>query len=235
MNYSKYRLLLVIILIISIEGYSQQHELAQFAFWQPNDRLQFENGYKKHLEWHRNNDDTWGWWGWFVISGPRYGQFADATFHRTWKDFDNAVKPAEDLADNRLHVFPFGDVTSIFKIKHYPTHSTNDTLDYKARLTRLITLSVNDASEGLRAIQALKKRLTDKGVGSFHTFSMVDGGSLYEFVILIGARNWQEFGLSDSVAEDLDAIEDQFKLRTITSVVSETLVYRPDLSLFPTH
>ncbi len=229
----KLLLFLAVVLNVSTEGYCQQNELAQFAFWKPKDRLQFENGYKKHLQWHRDNGDTWSWWGWFVIFGPRYGQFADATFHRTWRDFDNAVKPAEDLADNRMHVFPFADVTALFKVRHHATYSTNDTLDYKTRLTRLITLSVNDASDGLRIIQALKKRLTDKGILSFHTFSTVDGGALNQFLLMICANNWQEFGLSESVATDLDIVEEQLKLRTITSIVSETLAYRPDLSLFP--
>src|SRR5580765_6771708 len=38
---------------------------------------QFEEGYKRHLEWHRRNKDTWTWYGWQIIAGDRFGYFMD--------------------------------------------------------------------------------------------------------------------------------------------------------------
>ena len=97
---------------------AQENNLAQFAIWKPkagNEQL-FATGYKQHLVWHKTNNDTWDWYGWYIISGPNWGMFVDATFNHNWNDFDNPVNPAGDKADNALHVHPFGDVLSVFKV-----------------------------------------------------------------------------------------------------------------------
>lgn len=112
---NKFRLITTLIFIAGFT-YGQESNIGEFAIWKPKEgHLQnFENGYKQHLKWHKANGDKWGWYGWFIVSGSRYGQFVDETFGRTCADFDKAIKPAEDIADNRIHVFPFGDVQTIF-------------------------------------------------------------------------------------------------------------------------
>lgn len=138
------RLIFLLIFFASFT-YAQNSNIGQFAVWKTKEgQLQnFENGYKQHLNWHKSNDDKWGWYGWFIVSGNRYGQFVDATFDHTWADFDKAVKPSEDTADNRLHVFPFGDVQTIFKVSHYLKYSTVDTFANKLKLIKMVTLTTD--------------------------------------------------------------------------------------------
>lgn len=60
----------------------QTENIGQFAIWKARDGMlqNFETGYKQHLNWHKTNGDKWNWYGWYIISGDRYGQFVDATF-----------------------------------------------------------------------------------------------------------------------------------------------------------
>ena len=46
---------------------------ARIAILRPHDgqTVDFEAGYIRHLEWHRQNRDTWGWYGWSVTFGER--------------------------------------------------------------------------------------------------------------------------------------------------------------------
>jgi hypothetical protein len=59
-----------------------QRNLAAFSIWKPKDNqaARFEAGYKQHLKWHLASADRWNWYGWFIVSGPRDGEFLDATF-----------------------------------------------------------------------------------------------------------------------------------------------------------
>src|SRR5262249_2398794 len=67
--------------------------VARVVVWQikPNMDRQFEEGYKRHLGWHRQNGDRWAWAGWMVISGERDGYFVDGTFFHSWSDLDAPV------------------------------------------------------------------------------------------------------------------------------------------------
>lgn len=226
---------LLLLNLLPVLAFSQEGDIAQFAIWKPKDghRAEFEAGYKKHLKWHEENGDTWGWWGWFIVSGPRYGQFVDATFSRSWNDFDNAVKPAEDLADNRVHVFPFGDIQTIFKVRRNVACSTNDTFNNKLKICRMLTVTVSNLGEGRTILKRLKEDSSIAGLKSLQTYEVIDGGNLNEFIVLLGFNSWEEFGKSQDVGEKLSALQDSMKLQTIRSVQSETMVYREDLSWFP--
>jgi hypothetical protein len=87
---------------------------ARIVVWRPHagEQTQFEEGYRRHLGWHRAHADTWSWLGWTLISGDRPGLFVDGTFFHPWDDFDHPVDPAGDAADNQRNTQPHGDVVS---------------------------------------------------------------------------------------------------------------------------
>ena len=72
------------------------------------DTVDFEAGYVRHLEWHRQAKDPWKWFGWTVWVGERQRSFIYATFGRSAAELDNAVSPAEDERDNISNVTPHG-------------------------------------------------------------------------------------------------------------------------------
>lgn len=209
-----------------------QNNIAHFTFWKPKpgqDQL-FENGYKQHLKWHKDNGDTWSWYGWYIISGARAGVFFDATFNRAWSDFDRPVKAGHD-ADNKLHTYPFGNLEATYKMIQIPQLSMTGSNGLQSKYCRFITIGVTELEAGKKVIDKLKNNYQAVGLKYFLTFKMVDGGSLNQLLVLIGVNSFQEYGKVENLQEELSAIETALKIKTITSVSAETLIYKSDMSL----
>jgi hypothetical protein len=81
---------------------------ARIAILRPHDgdTVDFEAGYIRHLEWHRQAGDTWTWFGWTIWAGERQRWFVYATFGHTAASLDSPVAPAEDERDNISNVTP---------------------------------------------------------------------------------------------------------------------------------
>ena len=81
---------------------------ARIAFLRPHDgdTVDFEAGYIRHLECHRQAKDTWVWYGWTIWAGERQRWFVYATFGHSAASLDNPVTPAEDERDNVANVTP---------------------------------------------------------------------------------------------------------------------------------
>jgi hypothetical protein len=81
---------------------------ARIALLRPHDgdTIDFEAGYIRHLEFHRQAKDTWVWYGWTIWAGERQRWFVYATFGHSAASLDNPVPPAEDERDNISNVTP---------------------------------------------------------------------------------------------------------------------------------
>jgi hypothetical protein len=86
---------------------------ARIAFLRPHDgdTVDFEAGYIRHLEFHRQAKDAWVWYGWTVWAGERQRWFAYATFGHSAASLDKPVPPAEDERDNVANVTPHAEFT----------------------------------------------------------------------------------------------------------------------------
>ena len=59
----------------------------------------FEAAYLRHIDWHRNQNDSWRWDMWATVTGE-LGAYFIVTGGHTWSDFDSPpVDPAADGAD----------------------------------------------------------------------------------------------------------------------------------------
>jgi hypothetical protein len=90
------------------EGPAARGPYARLALIRPHDghTVDFESGYIRHLDWHRQNRDTWVWYGWSVTFGERQRWFVYASFGHSPASLDNPVSPADDERDNVLNVAP---------------------------------------------------------------------------------------------------------------------------------
>ncbi|HKO59173.1 MAG TPA: hypothetical protein VJ276_25120 [Thermoanaerobaculia bacterium] len=81
---------------------------ARISVLRPHDgkTVDFEAGYIRHLEWHRQAKDPWAWYGWTVWAGDRQRWFVYATFGHSAAALDSPVSPAEDERDNIVNVTP---------------------------------------------------------------------------------------------------------------------------------
>jgi hypothetical protein len=226
----------IYILLLFVSGVATaQNNMAHFTIWKPipGKESNFETGYKKHLQWHKENGDKWSWYGWYVILGPRVGWFIDATFNHAWADFDKPVKQVEDRQDSRLHVSPFGDYQGNYKVAFLPALSISDTGSLKSKYLRMLTLQVTSMDTAKRVIDKLKAAYQGKGSNCFLTYKMADGGPLNQFQLFIGFSSYEDYGKSENIIEEINQAESSLKVKTVSSVVSETLMYLPDMSRFP--
>jgi len=69
--------------------------------------VDFEAGYIRHLEWHRQAKDPFNWYSYSVwASDERQRWIIYATFGHTAEELSNPVSPAEDERDSAINVLP---------------------------------------------------------------------------------------------------------------------------------
>ena len=62
---------------------------------QPGKVKQYEEGSKKHIDWHRKQNDPWTWVAWEVITGEDTGTYCWGSFGHNWEDFDSPGAPPD--------------------------------------------------------------------------------------------------------------------------------------------
>lgn len=84
---------------------------ARIAFLRPHDgqTVDFEAGYVRHLEFHRQAQDAWAWYGWTVWAGERQRWLVYATFGHSAASLDRPISPVEDERDNVANVTPHAE------------------------------------------------------------------------------------------------------------------------------
>src|SRR5262245_9559820 len=114
----------------SSDAQNKRGPYARIAFLRPHDgrTVDFEAGYIRHLQWHKQAGDTWVWYGWKIWAGERQRWFVYATFGRSAASLDNPVSPAEDERDNILNVIPHCEFTGNGLYEYLPalSHGTGE-------------------------------------------------------------------------------------------------------------
>ena len=191
---------------------------ARITILAPNSGMQkdLEEGYKRHLEWHRANADRWTWYGWTVITGPRFGYLIDGTFHHAPADFNAPVAPAEDAADNARNVFPYAHLAGTAFYQQRDDLSRGEAKLLESPFALLATVEVTPGRE--RDFEAVMRRLdSDRAC-----FELLAGGTRPSYLLLFPAKT-----ISDTIRNIIPP-SDAYR-----SVTVETLRYRADLTYVP--
>jgi hypothetical protein len=98
---------------------------ARIAVLRPHDgkTVDFEAGYIRHLDFHRQARDTWVWYGWTIWAGERQRWFVYASFGHSAADLDRPVAPAEDERDNVANVTPHAQFVGNALYEYLPSLS----------------------------------------------------------------------------------------------------------------
>jgi len=190
----------------------------------PGQDAQFEAGYERHLEWHKKAHDPWTWYGWSFVLGDRLGQFMDGTFGHAMANFDAAVQPAVDRADNDLNVAPHADFLSHGIYKRLDAAGAGaplpDITPFIALSTYLIAPGEEQAFERVLAAQRSKAGQDAR----FTWYRLQIGGQAPQYVLMRPAAS---FALAAELPEVAPAAP------MIRSVRHELLRYRENLSYRP--
>lgn len=218
--------LVLTLLVTAASGTEPEHgSYARIAVLRPHDgdTVDFEAGYIRHLEWHRQAGDKWAWYGWNITYGDRQRWFVYATFGHAAADFDNPVSSTDDERDNILNVTPHAQFVGNALYEFLPevsrgTGSPQPTARLEFTSVDLVPGAAAAFEKALRAGQPTLERET-------LWYRMIAGGSAPRYVRL---RPHASFATAIAASDEQALPEKTNSLVAKTTV--EILTLRPTMS-----
>ena len=173
-----------IVLPALVVAQTERGPYAGIALLRPHDgdTIDFEAGYIRHLEWHRQAKDTWVWYGWNVTFGERQRWFVYASFGHSAEDLDRPVPPAEDERDNIINVTPHAQFLGNAVYEYLPGLSRGTGAPQPTARLELTTVDLNPGAE--KAFEAALSAGQSTLSGETLWYRMVAGGSAPRYVRL---------------------------------------------------
>lgn len=217
----------------------------------PGEQKNFDEGYRTHLGWHRDQRDPVVWYGWYVAKGDQHvGLFVDGSFGAPFSEVDQRVKPGEDLADADRTFGRFADTAyrSSFRVRREFSSGLPLEQWRPSRLVQVFhyTLKPGGQARFERALRTLRDALSRDRNAPVHTwYERVTGGAVPGYMLMVARENWASYDGTggDSVEARLmredtgpggsgrAALDDL--AASVATVEAETWNYRKDLSYFP--
>jgi hypothetical protein len=207
-------------------------------------RQQFEQANKRHMEWHRQQKDTWAENVWEIVSGDQVGQYGYGTFNHHWKDFDSHAKFDEaDMADYYANVAPYVESEAGGFYLYHPEMSRP--MGGDAPLSEVVEYHLNMTGESdfLMAVRKIHEAIQKTNYPVYyHLYELYNGGEHPTYVFVFPHKNWADFEPPEQTflamlekAYGRDEAESVLKLfdKSVHGLRSQIIAYRPDLSYLP--
>jgi hypothetical protein len=199
---------------------------ARIALLRPHDgkTVDFESGYIRHLDWHRQAGDTWTWYGWTITYGDRQRWFVYATFGHRIEDFDHSVSPADDERDNVLNVGPHAEFAGNALFEFLPALSRGTGVPTPATRVEMTTYDVAAGTQTSfeLALAGAQSTLAEETLW----YRVVAGGTDARYV-----RLRPRTSVASIVTSQIDPGWPKSVAAMITAARSEILSLRPTMSL----
>ena len=204
----------------------------------PGQHQAFEDGYRRHLGWHRDKGDPWTWLGWSFVMGERLGLFMDGTFGHAAENFDHPVDPAGDAADNAVNVIPAADFLSHALYERVDSISSSTALPDTTPFMAMTTYRIQPGMGPFFEEAVARVRRPGREEPQYAWYRLVLGGSPPEYLLFRPAPTM-------AAAADLGdffTVEGPDGMRPgdapgpaglILEARSELLRYRQDMSYLP--
>jgi hypothetical protein len=220
------KLALSLLLTCHAVAFAQQAAPAAYARMvvivpKPGQAENFEKGYERHLAWHRGARDPWTWYGWTFVLGDRINQFMDGTFGHAAADFDAAVQPAGDAADNNVNVVPYADFTTHGIWQRMDAMGSGEPLPDASPFLALTTYRVRPGQE-LAFEQAVSRQRDQAARRTWYRLQA--GGQAPQYVLM---RAVSTFGVAATLGTPY------MLAGLVERVDNEVLRYRANLSYRP--
>jgi hypothetical protein len=190
---------------------------------------QLDDGYRRHLDWHARAGDRWAWYLWQVTNGERAGLYVDGTFDHPWAEFDAAVDPPGDAADNAVNVEPFAvrGANQAWRLRRDLGPGSAAAVDPEGSAFVLRTEYVVRPGADAAFAQAARQLRAAAGERPYAVYELASGGELPTYVVWAPAATWADAGqFADRTAAATAALA-----AASTRVRSEVWRFRPDLSI----
>ena len=157
---------------------------ARIAVLRPHDghTVDFEAGYIRHLDFHRQARDAWTWYGWTVWAGERQRWFVYASFGHAAADLDRPVSPADDERDNVTNVTPHAEFAGNALYEFLPALSRGSAAPTPTPRLELTTVDVRPGGAAAfeRALASTHSTLASETLW----YRLVAGGTAPRYVRL---------------------------------------------------
>ena len=219
-------LLMVAVSCVELLAQGENGPYARIAVLRPRDgdTVDFEAGYIRHLDWHRQAKDSWTWYGWTIWAGDRQRWFVYATFGHSAASLNNPVSPVEDERDNISNVTPHAQFVGNALYEFLPKLSNGTGEPQATARLEFTTVELVPGSEKLfeEALAAEQSKLR----GETLWYRMIAGGNAPRYVRLRPRP---------TLAAILEAIGEQAlpdsANRLLSKITIEILTFRPTMSL----
>jgi hypothetical protein len=208
-----------------------------------------EDGRKRHMDFHRKQNDSWEWDVWQIETGDGTGNYLSGTFGHSWADLDAWEEKigTADTADGNVNLTPYvaSQTASIWEILPDSSHvpmPMDKTPPKMAELNHFL-LKPGSETEFNDAIKKINDAIVKANWGVYYTwYALQDGGEGPHYVLLLYMKGWADlaepnpsFGamLEKAVGKhDAEALQHAFD-NSVKREWTETIRYRPDLSYVP--
>ena len=185
--------------------------------------VEWEAGYIRHLEWHRQAKDPFGWYSYSVwASSEHQSWIIYATFGHTGAELSNPVSPAEDERDNLINVLPHAQFLGNWIYEFLPSLSRGNGLPTPTLRAEYTTVELNyGAGNAFESVLAAER---SKLQGETLWYRLVVGGNGSRYV-----RIRPRADLASILDERADQALPERLNGLISKVTVETLNLRPNM------
>ena len=185
--------------------------------------VDWEAGYIRHLEWHRQAKDPFAWYSYSVWASTEHQRWIIyATFGHTAAELSNPVSPAEDERDNLINVLPHAQFLGNGVYEFLPTLSRGNGIPTPTSRAEYTTVELNYGAG--KAFEDALAGEQSKLQGETLWYRLVEGGNTPRYVRLRPRAN-----LASILDERADqALPDQVN-GSISKMTIETLSLRPNM------
>jgi hypothetical protein len=211
----------------------------------PGMAQQYEAGRKKHMAWHKGQNDTWSWYTWQVVTGQATGSYVVGTFEHNWKDLDSREKfNKADGVDAQANMGPYlaGEEESYYVYRDDLSFSPQGPPAPLISVTHFMLNpdGTNDFVDAVKKVGDGIKKTNYPLSGPARWYQLANGGESPHFVLVGDRANWASFQpltdkSLDAMMEDAYGKEQGAAIlstlrKAVHSIYTEALQYRPDLS-----
>lgn len=224
-----YRTLLgILVLPALLSAQASLGPYARIAILRPHEgqTVDFESGYIRHLDWHRENRDTWVWYGWSITFGERQRWFVYASFGHSPASLDNPVSPIADERDNVLNVAPHAEYVGNGLYEYLPDVSLGESTGEPQSSARVEFTTVDLIPGAGQAFEGALSAAHSALQGQTLWYRMLAGGPFPRYVRLRPRPSLS--ALLDGKSEQLLPAGTN---ALITNTTVEILTLRPTMSL----
>ncbi len=228
---------------------AQSNPVGEVHFNKPKAGMQFqyEEARKRHMAWHKAQNDKWSWVTWEILTGPRTGAYMIVSPGHRWAEFD--AREQFNMADAADADKNMGGLLADEGMSYWIQRndlSRNPNWDKPAKyisVTRywIDPAAVNVFTESVKKVNAGMDKIKYPAKPS-RWFQLANGGDGVQFVLHTDRSNMADMepldkNLDEAMAEAYGKAEGAALMDTIRKAIKESQtelrLYRTDLSYMP--